>query len=294
MCEMASIMDYSLETQKRELSMNTNIREAIRNFSDQHLIDQYLHKRDEYTEEALIYLKEEIDSRNIDLEQNDLDSSGSHSSENDDMQAEDSHDKFVPLDHNFFQADILLAQSILNENKIPFIITNAQAADPIPLHTESNRLYTVHVPEDLSVKAQECIRQHFDNAKGYYQIKYSSVKERLKSFQFFEIHLSEEELNEEVEVQFTPSERADILTFIKRLQKESDMIEQQTGEVLFYADNLEECARHLEGKNNNRYTNTDLLTILEVIKMYCDSPDAPASFEKTGETLLDFFSHSHS
>ncbi|MFP4417241.1 MAG: hypothetical protein ACOC4C_00250 [Fibrobacterota bacterium] len=263
--------------------MSEELRNHIKDFSDQQLLEQYTQKQKEYTDEAIAIMKEELSLRNISDEQI--------------MQAKATSEKtahihdvqdFVAFEHYFDRTDLLLAQAILREREIPFIIESASSSDTFPLESESNRLFILYVHKDHLAKAHEGIEHHFEKDEGVYKIKYASIKDRLKAFQFHEVRFSESEMEEEVDVSFTPTEEGPILGYCKRLEDEADRLEQEQDRVVFNYDNLDTVCNKLGKKNTNSLTLMDLLTIVEVLQIYCDEPNFPPQLEKVAENLLDF------
>jgi hypothetical protein len=262
-----------------------DIREKISEFSNEFLLDQYHNKKHEYTPDALKIMEEEIKNRNL----SDEDAVSTDDISEQERLAEFFKEEFIPFEHGFSRTDIPLAVEMLREERIPFTVEDSQISGTIPLESELIHTYTVSVPKSLFERAQTCLNQLFQKSNGQFSVKYVSTRERLKSFCFHEINLSWKEMTEEVAVHFSPEESAAINTLIKRLHSEVETIESETGKLLFYYDNLEECAEHLSEKNRDSFTKTDLLTILEVLQTYCDKQDFQQVLENTAEVLLNFF-----
>jgi len=262
-----------------------DIRKKIEEFSDEFLLDQYSNNQHEYTAEALKIMEEEIHKRGL-LNAND--SSSDDDSEQERL-AQYLKEEFVPLEHGFSQMDISLAAEILKEERIPFTVDDNRHSGAIPVESELTHTYTISVPKSLFENAQTSLNQIFQKSDGRFSVKYASIRERLKAFCFHEINLSWDEIHDEVEVHFSAEELSAIRSLIVRLQSEADTIESETGEMLFYYDNLEECAGHLAENDRQSFSKADLLTILEVLQVYCEKSDFPQSLEKTAEILLNFF-----
>jgi hypothetical protein len=71
--------------------------------------------------------------------------------------------------------------------------------------------------------------------------------------------------------------------------EEADDVEERTGRMLFYFDNLGEVAGRLERGTEASLTRADLLTILETLQVYCDEEGYPESLDSVAEGLLSFF-----
>lgn len=265
----------------------SEINEKIKKFTDEFLIEQYRYKQEEYTTEAILMIKEEMVNRNLDLHTNDTSDKNrpNEINEHDNVITED----FVPFDHGFYKSDLVLAQAIMEENKIPFYGDASMSSDVIPLKSEAERYYTIHVPPALLEKARLCIDEHFKTSDGMFSVKLSGIKERLKSINFYELNSSDIDINGKIDVQFSPQESSALWTYAIKLQTEADTIEKEQDKILFYFDNLEECADHLSANSGSSYTISDLLTILEVLQVYCEDVNFPKILEDTSKSLLTFF-----
>jgi hypothetical protein len=261
----------------------SDLKKTIKDFADDFLLDQYLHNRDEYTQEALTMMEEEIAARKLSI-QNAQDAAANRQ-----PVIDLATEEFVPFDHGFYQTDLLLAQAVLRDEKIPFIVDSTNSSDVLPLESETMQCFTIHVPQSLHEKAHALIDEHFIKSEGFYTVKYSGVKDRLKLLTFTEIPLSQKQLSEEVEVQFTDQEIAALTRYTQKLLAEADTVEQQMDRMVFYYDNLEESLQHLKEKGREQFSRMDLLTLLEVLQIYCDAPDFPPLLEGTAEALLTFF-----
>lgn len=268
----------------------SEIREKIKDFSDEFLLEQYYNNRHEYTPDAVAFMQEEISARKLNnKDKKTPDKNANGNSLSGDTVTEYMQEDFVPFDHGFYQTDLLLAQAILREEKIPFYVDSNVSSDTLPLANEANRYFTINIPKSLLEKVRETIDKHFDKSDGLFSVKYSNVKERLKSFCFYEIQLTGSEMEQEIDIHFTAQESYDIQKYIDKLINEADTLEQESGKVLFYFDNLKECAKRITEKKRSTFSQTDLLTILEVLQVYCNSEDFPALLDNTAEALLNFF-----
>lgn len=263
----------------------SEIRDKIKEFGDEFLLEQFYLKKSDYTEEALALMKEEISLRN--LEDNVYVERKEKSP--DDKEKEIEMEELIPLENKFNRTDLVLAQSILTEEKIPFYVTSSTHSSAIPLEAETINSYSISIPKSQLEKAVESLSKHFHSTDGLFSAKYSNIKERLKSFCFYDISLSVDELEEKVNVQFSPEESIQIDLYVKKLIEEAETIERESEKVLFYVDNLHECLNHLQDKNYTGFTRTDLLTILEALQVYCENEDFPPVLESTAEAILNFF-----
>lgn len=263
----------------------SEIHSRIRGFSDEFLLEQFHHKSHEYTEEALSCMEEEIKARNLTDEDQGTDDQEQADTELPDYSQED----FVPLDHAFFQVDLLIVRELFMDEKIPFVVDTQMSSSALPIESESTNYAKIQVPKSLFEKAKEKIDNHFNSGKGVYSVKYSDIKERLRSVSFYEIDLTEEELHEKIEVSFSEDELKHIRSYVTKLAQEAETLEKDPERVLFYLDNLDECKR-VVGKNKpTEFSRADLLTILEALQVYCGEGDFPQELDNTIEALLNFF-----
>ncbi len=260
-------------------------RERIKEFSDEFLLEQYHNNRHEFTPETIIIMEEEIAARNLAEKPEAV---NDDSSQQDELEQQ-LKEEFLPIDHGFSQTDLPLATEILAEASIPFYVKDSQSSGTIVLESEVMHTFMLFVPESLLEKSQKHLDELFDKSEGRYAVKYSTVKDRLKAFCFHEAPLTWNELQEEIEVHFSATESADILKLMKRFSQEADTLEQQSEKVFFYVDNLQECSQHLTDKERTHFPKTDLLTIIEVLQVYCDDAAFPPALDTTAEVLLDFF-----
>ncbi len=263
----------------------SGIRERVKEFSDEFLLDQYHNNQHEFTPETIVIMEEEIAARNLAETSDTVDDDANQQEELEEHLKEE----FVPIDHGFSQTDLPLATEILAEASIPFYVQDSQSSGAIVIESEVMHTFTLFTPQSLLEKARESLGELFDKSEGRYAVKFSSVKDRLKSFCFHEAPLPWNERQVEIDVQFSATETAGILKLMERLEKEADKLEEESGKVLFYIDNLQECSQHLSENNRTSFSKSDLLTILEALQVYCDDPAFPQVLDTTAEALLDFF-----
>lgn len=263
------------------------LQETVKNYTNDYLLEQYLDHHQSYTPEAISILKKEMDLRGI--SQVNIDE---HIKKKENVEAEkkplDTKD-FVAFDHTFSHTDILLATAILRGSEIIFYIDNPSSSDTIPLETEANKRFTIHVHTDHIDKTHELLEEHFDKDNGMYLLKNENPVERLKTFSFNDLHFNEFEAAEEIESSFTIDERRVIIHYGNRLLDEVDQIESEQERVVFYYDSIESLIQNMENKNCNKFSRTDLLTILEILQIYCKDKDFPSTMDEAITTLLSFF-----
>lgn len=263
------------------------LQEVIQKFSNDHLLEQYIDHQEEYTQEALKVLKKEIDKR--DIKQEEIDAYLKLKEEIlEDKKPLDTKD-FVLFDHSFSHTDIILAIAVLRDSKVIFYVDNPKSTNTIPLESESVKNYTIHVQEDFIEKAHELLDEHFVKEDGIYSFKHAGAIERLKSFSFHDLHLSELEAAETIEVDLTSDERKVIIQYGNRLLNEVDKIEEVQERVVFYYDSVESLIGYLGEEDNKLLSRSDLLAILEILQIYCQDIDFPPTMNDAIATLLGFF-----
>lgn len=258
--------------------------ESVLEFSDEYLLDQYRNHAEEYTEEALKVLAEEIERRKL----GDIEIKKSPQKEKKSSTFELDSEEFEELDHSFSHTDLLLAVAMLKENEILFFIHNT-GSDTLPLESEATVRFSIHVHKSMLNKAEKLIEEHFEKSNGRYILKYKGARERLKAFSFSDVHINEKQAKEKIEVVLTDEEKKVIVTYGNRLLKEADQIEQDQQRVLFYYDCIEEVLADLVDNEKLHMTRSDLLTILEILQVYCEEPGFPSNMDEMISSLLKFF-----
>ncbi|MFW6244497.1 MAG: hypothetical protein ACOC36_01285 [Fibrobacterota bacterium] len=259
-----------------------SLRDALRDYSDEQLLDQYFNHREDYTEEALNVMKDEIARRGIDekdVQKEMLEKGESIASMPGNLGKED----FGVLEHGFQRADILTAYAILRDSDIVFYIDNPESEEEQPL-------YKINVLKSSFDQARDLLEEHFvPGEEGNYVLRDSDLKTRLKAFSFSDVHISDKAAREQLEVSFSEEERAEFAQLGERLLREADTIEEEQERVIFFYDSLEEMIEKLKEQKVLKLTRTDLLTILEVCQIYCDDPQFPHVLDGTVASLLSFF-----
>ena len=131
--------------------------ESVLEFSDEYLLDQYRNHAEEYTEEALKVLAEEIGRRKL----GDIEIKKSPQTEKKKNTLELDSDDFEELDHSFSHTDLLLAVAMLRDNEILFYVHN-MASDTLPLESEATVRFAIHVHKSKLKKAEKLIEEHFE------------------------------------------------------------------------------------------------------------------------------------
>jgi hypothetical protein len=263
------------------------LREMIANFSDKDLLIHVVEKAGEYTPEALSIMKEEMARRKIDASLLSKDDSDANTDEPQitKFKSED----FVEFEHSFSRTDLPLAAAMLRDHGIPFFVDNPTSSDTIPIENELEKRFIIRIPKAYIDKAHEQLDEHFIKADNKYLLKYSGARDRLRAFNFHDIHLTETESLEELEVALAAEEKRCVIDLGRRLLDEADSVEQTQERVLFYYDSIEPLITRLEEHDSGSLSRTDLLTMLEILQVYIDDPAFPASMDEAVSTLLGFF-----
>jgi hypothetical protein len=259
---------------------------AIKDFSDDYLIDQYRLHKDDYTDTALEIFKTEIDTRGLTEK---LGEPVPAKKESLTGQISLDKDDFEEFDHTFSHTDLIIAVSVLRANKVLFFADNPSSSDIIPLETEASKRFTIHVHKDSIALAHELLDEHFIKADGTYSLKNSGIRDRLKAFSFSDIKIDEHEAKNLIDVGFTTDEKRVISHYGRRLIDEVDQIETVQDRVVFYYDVIEELLETLESDEDTKLTSPDLLAILEIIQIYCEDSQFPSTMDETIDSLLNFF-----
>jgi hypothetical protein len=270
--------------------MNSPLHDTIKKYSNLELIIQYRLHRDDYTDEAIGLMKSEIEARGIGEEEIERTLEEARGGE-EEAPVFVHYDKklFSPLEGGFSTNDSLLVRSMLSENKIRFFVDASSSILPFTGDELDAHLVQFSVQNDSLEKAKSIISEHFDLTGKRYVLKFSDVKTRLKSLNFYEIPHAVLESKEIVEVAFSKAEKDIVVTYGKRLLDEADGIEAGQNRVIFYYDNVEDLTERLAGEEPVSLNHADLLTALEILQIYCDEPDFPAAANGIIEALLGFF-----
>jgi hypothetical protein len=263
------------------------LRTAISEYTDDRLLSEFRHHKDQYTPQALDAMQEEIAARGLDPAEPKTDAE-SGDAENMKVRHFNSAD-LIQFDHSFSRTDLALATAMLQENKIPFHIDNPESTDTLPIQSESEMRYTIRVHKDFTEKSHSLLDEHFVKADNRYLLKYTGARERLKAFNFHDIHLSEMAAEEELEVGFTNEEKKILIALAERLLTEAEAVETAQERVLFYYDSIEPLIEQLRETDRTTLSRNDLLTILEIMQVYVADPALPASMDEAIAQLLATF-----
>jgi len=259
-----------------------DIKQSIGLLSDEELVNQYLYHKDEYTVEAFEFLGQEVEERKLQAQ-----IKKTEEQKNEVIQLNE--DDFIKLDHTFKKIDLDLALAILRDEKILFFIDNSVSTIILPTENEVDQQYTVHVLKKMHEKAREIIDEYFEEIEGRYFLKKRSAFEQLKSFSFNQLHISEVDAAEYIEVDFLPQEKRFLIEQGTHIIENADAIETESGRVIFYFDNIESVLTHLSQDTDNSFMKSELLAILEVLQISLEMQNLPDLMEDAIETLLNLF-----
>jgi hypothetical protein len=270
-----------------------DLQERLQNYSTPFLLDQYVHKRDEYTAEAVAVIEKEIARRNISTTE--IDEFSKKSIIGDEGMTGNvevrqlKRDDFIKLDGAFAKNEGALLRAMFAEENIPYYMDANVAISPgTDQDADAKQLVHVYVHKESIDKAVSLVGTHFDQADGVFALKYSGTRDRLKSFSFQDIQHAELAAADIVDVNFSHEEKDVLLRYARRLSEEIDRIETSQDRIVFFFDNVEELTGRLSDSSAS-LTKTDLFTALEILQIYCDEPDFPQAGLGIAEALLSFF-----
>jgi hypothetical protein len=270
-----------------------DLRERLQSYSTHALLEQYVHQKNEYTPEAIAVIEREIARRNISPA--DIDDFAKKSLIGDEGIAgnvEVRHFKredFVKLDGAFAKSEGALIRAMFAEENIPHFLDANVAISPIG-DQGPKQLVHVYVHRESLDKAVSLVGTHFDTdaSSGVVTVKYSGIRDRLKSFSFQDIIQTDINDADIVGVDFSREEKEVLLRYAHRLPGEIDDIEKRQNRIVFFFDNVEELAGRLSDDDSS-LSKTDLLTALEILQVYCEEKDFPQAGLAIAEALLSFF-----
>lgn len=276
------------------------LEEKVKLSTDEELLE-LLAIIDEYTEEAQTIINAEVARRDL-SGKNLLDKCESKSDIVVGVKKYNADD-FVALESPFARVNVTIADSILRENEIPFFVKIRdpnQTIVPVPtykdVYTQASTLstditvetFTISVHKDFADKARATLEEHFEvDDNGFYAPRDNGIVERLKRFGFNDVRLTPKESDEILEVDFSAQEKESIIKFAKLLLDETDMIEEERGQIVFFYDSLEPLIEKLDGGGG--VTRVDFLAIIEICKLYCEDPRYDGTLNAIAESILDFF-----
>lgn len=276
------------------------LEEKVKLSTDEELLE-LLAIIDEYTEEAQAIIRDEVARRDL---------SGVKKVDKIEIECVNgatikkyNADDFVALENPFSRVNITIVDSILRESEVPHLIKIRdpnQTMVPVPtykdVYTQASTLstditietFTVSVHKDFADKARAMIEEHFEvDGNGFYAPRDNDIIDRLKRFGFNDVRLSPKESEEILEVDFSAQEKESIKKYAKLLLEETDIIEEERGQIVFFYDSLEPLIEKLNGAGG--ITRVDFLAIIEVCKLYCEDPRYDGSLNAIAESILDFF-----
>jgi hypothetical protein len=263
----------------------SDLRDTIREFSDEQLRTAFFREKDQYTDAAIEIIRMELFKRGL---------SGEPDKDKKDESAPvvrlNSED-FVRFDCSFSRTDLTLAAAILRDNAVPFFVDNPTSSDSIPTEADAGQNYAILVHKASLDRAHALLDEHFVRSDTSYLLKYTEARDRLRAFNFNDIHLTEKVANEEVEVDLSAGEKSIVTALGNRLLREAEQIEEKQERVLFYYDSIEPLIERLQEPDRTALCRNDLLTILEILQVYADDPALPASMDEAMRQLLAFFLH---
>jgi hypothetical protein len=268
------------------------LQDRIQGYSTPFLLEQYVHQRSEYTPEAIVVIEREIARRNISAA--DIDDFSKKSLIGDEGMTGNvevrhlQRDDFVKLDGAFAKNEGALIRAMFAEENIPYYLDATVAISPMTApDADAKQLVHVFVHKDFQDKAMSVVAAHFDAANGVLTVKYSSTRDRLKSFSFQDIQHAELDTADIMDVSFSQEEKDVLLKYAGRLVNEIDTIESAQDRIVFFFDNVEDLSARLSG-DGSTLSKTDLFTALEILQIYCDEPDFPQTGLGIADALLAF------
>jgi hypothetical protein len=256
---------------------------TIRDFSDEQLRNAFFREKDQYTDEAMEIIRVEFMKRGLTQEPGDVKKEEAVSTIR--LKSED----FVRFDYSFSRTDLVLATAVLRDNSVAFFVDNPTSSDIIPFENESEKRYSILIHKSFIDKSHELLDEHFVKADNKYLLKYTGARDRLRAFNFNDIHLTEKAAGEELDVAFSADEINIIIALGIRLLKEAEQIENKQERVLFYYDCIEPLIGRLREHGRTSLSRNDLLTVLEILQVYADDPCLPPSADEAIFQLLAFF-----
>jgi hypothetical protein len=259
------------------------LRDTIREFSDEQLRTAFFREKDQYTDAAIEIIRTEMFRRGLSEEPD--------KAVKDERAAAvrlDSED-FVRFDCSFSRMDLTLAAAILRDNGVPFFVDNPTSSDSIPTEVEAGQNFAVLVHKLSLDKAHALLDEHFFKSDRSYLLKYTEARDRLRAFNFNDIHLTEKVANEELDVDLDAGEKSIVVALGERLLREAEEIEGKQERILFYYDSIEPLINRLQEPERTMLSRNDLLTIIEILQVYADDPALPASMDEAIHQLLAFF-----
>jgi len=287
------------------------LRESVLNFTGDRLLEIYRNERGDYHPDAFKVFEEELARRGIDTAARvKADEQSEFAAACADAAVKNlNRDDFVPLGHPFLKADAVVANTILHDSKVPYAIvkhdlTQIEQADTVlpssvfgivPVATQIEA-FNVMVYKDALTAARTLIEEHFGIDKnycgglygGFYVLRQSNFIDRLKTFNFNDVTMSDGAASEPVEVGLSKEERAAIVKLSGTLMKEAEDIEEEQERIVFFYDSLEGIMKKMK-QESPLLTRTEFLAIIEMCQIYCEDERYDPALNSVAESILDFF-----
>ncbi|MDR0305922.1 MAG: hypothetical protein LBI42_03685 [Chitinispirillales bacterium] len=264
-----------------------NLRDVIADYSNEQLLDEYYKRRGDYIEEAQKVLEEEIIRRNIDIKaaEADLLKQAAKTTGVPAPGAKVSREEFTPLERVFSKIDVLTANAVLRDSKVPYYIEENDEPKQSDGFEESFKIF---VYKNAFTQAVELIEEHFSaGPESMYILRQSDIIDRLKSFNFYDITFSDAAAQEKLDVSFSDEENKTLITLAQALLDEAGNVEEERQRVVFFYDSLEQLIEKLKGRGG--FTRTDFLAILELCQIYCEDKRYDPVLNQTVSAILSFF-----
>jgi len=294
------------------------LREAVLDFTDERLLDIYRNQRDDYHDDAFKIFADELSRRGIDPGAT---AAAQERTETACVAADAAvkhlnREDFVPLPYPFSKADVITANAILRDSKVPYIMDKytdpaAAAASSVGALGGDNSaivsavLFGEHLVVDVAgglelfaalvykpalTEAQELIDEHFDVCPTgtRYVPRNADVIERIKTFSLYDLKISDGAAHESVDVDLSEKERKAIVKLAETLIDESEKIEEERDMVVFFYDALETIIDKLNSGESS-LTRTEFLAIIEICQIYCEDDRYDPVLNNIASSILDFF-----
>jgi len=265
--------------------------QVVSKYSNEFLLEQYVYLRDQYTQEAIAIIENEISKRGI-TKDHIKEFVGQHLGEEQGETGNVSvkhlkREDFAIVEGLFLARDGNLIRTMLSDEKILHFIEAAPDTAPHPPVT-TKQCIQLYVHTDSKDAAMVLINSHFDCTDNVFSIKYSDIAGRLNAFTFQDI--THGDIDDAVieGIDLSKKEKDVLVCFGRKLINEIDAIESQQQRIVFFFDNCEDLIEKLES-NDCALTKTDLLTALEVLQIYCKDEAFDGDAASIAEELLDFF-----
>ena len=265
------------------------LRETVLDFSDDRLLGIYRNERDEYNPEAFKIFEKEVARRGLDpsvvaaaKERTEFAHTVAAAAA-----ANLSRDDLAPLDHPFSKSDTVIANAILRDSKVPYIINKYDVPDAAD--GAGAEMFAVLVYKDALSSAKELIHEQFEaGPNGIYALRRSDIIDRIKAFNAYDVEISPAAADAAIEVDLQDRARSAIVRLAETLINEADAVEADQGRVVFFYDSLEPLIEKLN-RGASSLTRTDFLAIIEICQIYCEDERYDSALNNTAASILDFF-----